>query len=145
MAAPKNNQFWKQRAKHGRDLIFSTPEILWESCLQYFEYTDTRKWYKTEFTGNKAIECKVPNETPYTWTGLYLFLDCMHSTWMEYEKRKDFTTITTRVRNIIYTQKMEGAAVGAFNANIIARDLGLTDKQDLKISKVGVDSEPEYI
>ena len=30
--------------------------------------------------------------------------------------------------------KYEGAAVGAFNANIIARDLGLTDRKDLTSS-----------
>lgn len=128
MAAPKSNQFWKLRSKHGRDKIFETPDALWDACCEYFEATDKRKWIKTEFNGKDAIECKVPTETPYTWTGLYLFLDIAHSTWQEYEKREDFKAISARVRNIIYTQKFEGAAVGAFNANIIARDLGLADK-----------------
>ena len=31
----------------------------------------------------------------------------------------------------MYSQKFEGAASGIFNANIIARDLGLSDKQDI--------------
>lgn len=131
MAAPTGNQFWKQRSKHGRELIFSSPTILWEACCEYFETTDARKWHKTEFHGKEAIECKVPNETPYTFTGLYLFLDIDHKTWTLYEGREDFIPITTRVRNIIYTQKFEGAAVGAFNAQIISRDLGLTDKSDI--------------
>lgn len=130
MGAPAGNQFWKLRSKHGRDKIFSSPEILWEACQEYFEATDARKWYKTEFNGKDAIECHVPTETPYTWTGLYLFLDISHQTWSDYEKREDFIEITTRVRNIIYTQKFEGAAVGAFNANVISRDLGLTDKKE---------------
>lgn len=131
MGAPEGNQFWKLRSKHGRDKIWETPELLWEACCEYFEATDARKWIKVEFNGKDATECEVPTETPYTWTGLYLFLDCAHSTWQEYEKRDDFSAITTRVRNIIYTQKFEGASVGAFNANIIARDLGLTDKKEL--------------
>lgn len=129
MAAPQNNQFWKQRSKHGRDKIFETTEILWEACAEYFESTDQRKWYKTEFNGKDARECRVPIETPYTLQGLCLFLDIDQKTWALYEKREDFIPITTRVRNIIYTQKFEGAAVGVFNANIIARDLGLVDKK----------------
>lgn len=127
------NQFWKQRTTHGRDLLFSSPEILWDACKEYFEATDKRKWYKTEFNGKDAIECKVPTETPYTWTGLYLFLDISHQTWKDYEARIDFIEICTRVRNILYTQKFEGASVGAFNANIISRDLGLADKSESKI------------
>lgn len=128
MAPPKKNQFWKERSTHGRDKIFENPEILWEACQEYFEVTDKRKWIKTEFNGKDAVECHVPTATPYTWTGLYLFLDISHTTWQNYEKLNDFIAISTRVRNIIYTQKFEGAAVGAFNANIISRDLGLTDK-----------------
>jgi len=134
MAAPEGNQFWKQRATHGREKIWQTPELLWEACIEYFEKTDERKWWKTEFNGKDAVECKVPTETPYTWTGLYLFLDCSHTTWQDYEKREEFIAICTRVRNIIYTQKFEGAAVGAFNANIIARDLNLKDSTENEVS-----------
>ncbi len=138
MAAPEGNQFWKLRTTIGRDKIFETPEILWSACVEYFEATDSRKWLKTEFNGKDAIECKVPTETPYTWTGLYLFLDISHTTWQDYEKREAFIAICTRVRNIIYTQKFEGAAVGAFNANIIARDLQLKDSTttDLNIKAI---------
>lgn len=134
MPAPEGNQFWKLRSKHGRDKIWETPELLWEACCEYFEATDSRKWIKTEFNGKDATECKVPTETPYTWTGLYLFLDCSHTTWQDYEKREGFIAISARVRNIIYTQKFEGAAVGAFNANLIARDLQLKETSENQIN-----------
>lgn len=133
MAAEKNNQFWKLRSKHGRNKIFETPDILWEACSEYFEATDDRKWVKTEFNGKDAVKCEVPTTTPYTWTGLYLFLRISHTDWGLYEKRLDFVAITAQVRNIIYTQKFEGAAVGAFNANIIARDLGLTERSSVEL------------
>jgi len=133
MPFEEQNQFWKLRTTIGRDLIFETPESLWSACAEYFESTDKRKWLKTEFNGKDAIECKVPTETPYTWTGLYLFLDISHTTWQDYEKRDVFIAICTRVRNIIYTQKFEGAAVGAFNGNIIARDLQLRDNSNTEI------------
>jgi hypothetical protein len=35
----------------------------------------------------------------------------------------------------MYAQKFEGAASGAFNANIIARDLGLADKTEMKVTE----------
>lgn len=147
MSATKGNQFWKLRTKHGNDMLFSTPEILWEECIKFFESVDDRKWHRIEFHGKDAEECIVPLETPYTWTGLYLFLDISHTTWQDYEKREDFIAITARVRNIIYTQKFEGASVGAFNATLIAKDLQLIDRTDLttKNDKIGTFDLPNII
>lgn len=134
MAAPHGNQFWKLRSKHGRDKIFKTPEMLWDAACEYFEVTDSRKWFKTEFNGRDAIECHIPIETPYTLTGMCIFLDVNTGFWSEFKnaKHEGFSEIITRIENIIYTQKFEGASVGAFNANIIARDLGLTDKKEVE-------------
>lgn len=131
MAAPIANQFWKLRSKHGRDLTFSSPTILWEACCEYFEATDQRKWVKKDWVGKDAIEVERETDVPYTLTGLYVFLGIDKNTWASYRHKEDFITVCTRVEDIIYTQKFEGAVVGAYNANIIARDLGLTDKQDV--------------
>jgi len=43
----------------------------------------------------------------------------------------DFVGVTTRAEEVIYNQKFAGAAAGLLNANIIARDLGLSDKKDI--------------
>lgn len=137
MGAPIGNQFWKLRSKHGRDKIFATPEMLWQAASEYFEATDKRKWYKTEYNGKDARECYVPVDTPYTITGLCLYLDCGKNFFEQFEKSensKDFSGIIARIREIIYTQKFEGAAVGTFNANIIARDLGLRDNTESNIA-----------
>lgn len=131
MSAPEGNQFWKLRSKHGRDKIFETPNILWEAAQEYFEATSSRIWERTEFNGRDAIECKIPTSAPFTLTGLYIFLECDAKTWRNYREREDFVPIITRIENIIYTQKFEGASVGAYNANIIARDLGLADKKEV--------------
>jgi len=131
MAAPEGNQFWRLRTKHGRDKLFADPELLWTESQAYFEATDKRKWWKTEFNGKDAIECHVPTETPYTLTGLFVYLDISKQTWSQYRDRQDFSDVITRIEQIIYTQKIEGASTGAFNANIVARELGLTDKKEL--------------
>jgi len=43
---------------------------------------------------------------------------------------KDFSQVISTIKEIIETQKFEGASAGLLNPNIIARDLGLADKQE---------------
>ncbi len=44
---------------------------------------------------------------------------------------EDFSETLSRVRDIIYQQKYDGAVSGFFNAGIISRDLGFVDKREL--------------
>jgi len=138
MPAPKGNNFWELRSTHGRDLIFSSPEILWEACKEYFQATVNRPWVRKDWVGKDAIEVEREVTPPFTITGLCLFLDIEQKTWSNYRNREDFLPVVTRVEQIIYTQKFEGATVGVYNSNIIARDLGLTDKQEIAQTKIKV-------
>ena len=135
MAATKGNQFWKLRSKHGRDKLFKSPVLLWDAACEYFQWCDSNPWEKVETTIKPAgIDVKtIPTERPYTIEGFCLYCDASRHWWNEFReaKHKDFLEVTTRIDEIIYKQKFEGAAVGAFNANIIARDLGLIDKKEL--------------
>lgn len=138
MGAPKGNQFWKLRSKHGRDRLFATADLLLQAAFEYFEWCENNPWTKTETTiGKNRNDIKTtPVERPFTLTGLCLYLGCNTKYFSDFkqalkENDKDFSEVVTRIEQIIYTQKFEGAAVGAFNPNIIARDLGLADKQDL--------------
>ena len=132
MAAEKGNRYWKDRSQDGRDLIWSTPDELWKECKEYFKVTSERVWNKTEFRGVQAKEVKVPTSVPFSLTGLCLHLDCCLTTFKNYEKKEDFVIVTSKIRNIIENQQFEGAVVGAFNANIIARKLGLAEKTENK-------------
>lgn len=152
MGAPEGNQFWKQRSKHGRDKIFKTPESLWETACEYFEWCDAnplksveqarggKSKTKAEVTeGGISVEetglIELPLMRAYTWSGLELFLgiDSLRD-YKTNEDYKDFSQVIRAIDKIIYTQKFEGAAAGLLNANIIARDLGLRDKQDLELA-----------
>lgn len=144
MAATKGNQWWRLRSKHGRDKIFTDPQLLWESAMEYFEATDKRKWIKKDWVGKDAFEVIRETETPYTKSGLCLFLDI--SEWRLLETLKgeseDFSQIITHIEKIIYTQKIEGAAVGAFNASIVSRELGLKDQSEIKQTNINHNSVP---
>ena len=130
MTAPKGNQFWKARSKHGRNPIFAKPADLWKTAEQYFDWVEANP-IKTTFYRGKVFENPVEIPRPMTESGLCIFLDIDETTWREYKNNDDFSTITTRVASIIRTHKFEGAAVELFNPSIIARDLGLTDKKEV--------------
>lgn len=121
MPAPVGNQFWKLRSTHGRDMIFSSPTVLWEACVEYFEATDARKWVKEDWVGRDAVPVERKTDTPYTIYTLCTFLDITVQTWYEYSKKEGFSEVCTRVSQIMTGQKLEGAIVGAFNHAIVAR------------------------
>jgi hypothetical protein len=128
------NQFWKLRSKHGRDKLFATSELLWEAALEYFQWCHDNPWEKkeTKIKTNGVEQTTSPTARPFTMTGLCLYLGCNTQYFSEFKGRlpkdeKDFSLVITRIEQVIYTNKFEGAAVGAYNANIIARDLGLKD------------------
>ncbi len=134
MAAPKGNQFWKARTKHGRDRLFASAELLWEACCEYFQWVeDNPLWEEKLF----AYQGEVTRDTVYkmramTMEGLCLFLNIEYETWRAWRNEKnDFSVIVSRADKVIRDQKFSGAAADLLNANIIARDLGLSDKQDI--------------
>jgi hypothetical protein len=135
------NQFWKLRSKHGRDKLFATSTLLWEAACEYFQWCDDNPWVKKETkerVSGKDVTT-TPSARPYTIMGLCLYLGCNTQYLSEFKGRlprdeKDFSLVITRIEQVIYTNKFEGAAVGAYNANIIARDLGLRDVTDVNHS-----------
>ena len=71
-----------------------------------------------------------PTSRPYSLMGLCVYLGASTNWWNEFRSAcinkgdKDFLEVIARVEETIKTQQFEGACVGAFNANIIARTLG---------------------
>jgi len=136
MAAPKGNQFWKLRAKHGRDKLFASPELLWEAACEYFQWCDENPLLETKGFAFQGVVTKeeFPKLRAYTITGLCLYLDCSDAYLRQFKSTAsdDFSTVIERIEKTIYDQKFTGAAADMLNANIIARDLGLMDKREVK-------------
>lgn len=133
MSAPLGNQFWKARSSHGRAPIFASPEALWDAASEYFEWVEENPLYEAKafaFQGMVTVE-NLPKMRAMTIMGLCIFLDISTRAWIEYKGREDFIPVTTRIDEIVRTQKFTGAAADLLNANIIARDLGLADKSEL--------------
>ncbi len=129
MPAPLGNRFWEARTTHGRHKIFETPEILWESCVEYFEWCEANPLLEQKIFHTNGVITKdtVSKMRAMTLDGLCLFLGVNRSTWDEYRKRQDFCLVIEHAEKAIREQKFTGAAADLLNANIIARDLGLRD------------------
>lgn len=145
--ALKGNQLWKLRKSHGRPSIFETPEQLWAAACAYFEYVEQNplKEEKVFASKGKILRTEVSHMQAMTEEGLYLYLGISQKSWWNYcnketeqeaEEAEAKETVTFRevcntIKAIIRNQKFTGAAAGLFNPVIIARDLGLKDKQDI--------------
>jgi hypothetical protein len=139
MAAPKGNRFWELRSKHGRDKLFATPELLWEAACEYFDWMEINPLYESKafaFQGEVTM-ATLPKMRAMTLSGLCFYLHCDEAYFRNFkiqdrENKEDFITVIKEIEKVVYNQKFQGAAADLLNANIIARDLGLTDKQEVK-------------
>lgn len=136
MAAPAGNQFWKLRSTHGRDKLFASAELMWTAAEEYFEWCEANPLIEIDFKGKDADRVELPKMRAITLHGLCRYLDCNTAYFRQFkaslpENEKDFSTVITRIEEVIYDHKYTGAAAGFLNPNIIARDLGLTDKKEL--------------
>lgn len=132
MAAAKGNQFWKNRTKHGADKIFSDSKILWESCCEYFQWVLDNPLFESKVASRNGEpeEFTLPKMRAMTISGLCFYLKISDETWRRYRSDDDLCGVIAEAEQVIYQQKFEGASANLLNSNIIARDLGLTDKKE---------------
>ncbi len=143
MAAEKGSKYWQRRKKHGKPKNIETPNKLWELACDYFQWTDDNPLLEVKgfaFQG-KVTKEDFPKMKAYTWDGFedYLYEKDIISKLDDYkanreERYNDYVDIIRRIGKIIRNQKFQGAAAELLNPNIIARDLGLTDKQNVEHS-----------
>lgn len=137
MAAPMGNEFWKLRSKHGREKLFSTPDLLKEAAEEYFEWVESNPLYESKVFNYQGdiVKAELPKMRAMTLSGLCMYLGCNEAYFrnfknQEREDKQDFSSVIDWIETTIYNQKFQGAAADLLNANIIARDLGLKDSQD---------------
>lgn len=150
MGAPRKNQFWKLRSKHGREKLFASPELLWEAACEYFEWCDKNplKEAKAFAYQGKISRTTLSKMRAYTLNGLCLYLNCSESYFRSFKstaktrKNEEFLEMIEKIETVIYEQKFTGAAADLLNANIISRDLGLRDNHDLTTAGESMNLSP---
>ncbi len=140
MAAEKGNKYWQFREKHGRDYKY-TSEALWEEAVKYFDWVEENplKEEKVFHAQGVITKAEVSKMRAMTIAAFCLFADISYQTFENYKKEEDFFEVITRIDGIIRSQKFEGAAGDLLNANIIARDLGIKEHQQIEQTNVNID------
>lgn len=119
--------------------MFASPELLMQAVEEYLAYCDDSPWMNKEaikggeFAGQII---SIPTAKPYTMTGLCLYLGCNKHYFNDFKKTcsDDFSDVITRAEEIILTQQIEGAMVGAFNPNLVARINGIKDNTEVDVT-----------
>ena len=127
MGAPKGNSFWKLRSKHGRDKLFSSPDLLWDAACEYFQWVEENPLLEEKgfaFQGIVTKE-KFSKMRAMTMSQLCFYLNCDESYFRVFKSTatksdKDFLTVIHDIEQTIYNQKFQGASADLLNANIIA-------------------------
>ena len=130
MPAPKGHPRWG----NPMNVKKLTPEELWVGAVAYFEWCNANPWIKKQWVGKDAIEVEEELQRPYSIWGLCVHVNISQDTFENYSKAEGYETyfgICAHIKKIIDSQHFEGGMVGAFNANIVTRKLGLAEKADI--------------
>ena len=126
------NKFWEARSSHGRKPSFESPDQLWSACVEYFNWVDENPLYEKKAFAFQGVvtTTDMPKMRAMTVSALCLFLGITRETWGKYREKPEFSDICAGVDEVIRAQKFEGASADLLNASIIARDLGLANKEE---------------
>ena len=126
----------KLKSNGGRPRTFESPDDMMEAALKYFAWSDgspMKEQKAFQFQG-APVMAEINKLRPYTLRAFLLHAGSSYQSWHDYKSRPEFSEVMATIDDTIRTQKFDGATAGLMNPNIIARDLGLVDKQDLTSS-----------
>lgn len=135
--ARDTKELWEVARGPGQPPKFSSPNEMWALAVEYFKWCGQHQLLeeKIGFFQGEPSSGFIGHKRPMTQRGLCVYLGVGVSTWHNYKKNSEYLEVIEEIENVMFEQKFAGAAVGLYNANIIARDLGLTDKQELVIEE----------
>ena len=116
-----------------------TPEKLMQLFKDYVLHELKNPMYKREYVGKDGDEKDTPLQTPITFEGFECYLseleiieDLGHYSQNLDGRYDEYVPIIARIRKNCFVHNYKGAAVGLFNASLIARKLGLAEKTETK-------------
>ena len=141
-------------------------EELWDLAMKYFTMVDANPAKEMKVFGS-GVSTSIDKPIPYTQTGFCVYAGITAHAFDSYKnlsKKEDVSDddiylaeVANRIREIMITQKIEGAASGIFQHQIIALDLGLVAKKRMdkiehdatkmseeEIKKLNTELEKEY-
>ena len=116
--------------------IYQSHEELIEMILGYFKYIEGNPLEEDSvfaYQGETFHDARAKMRAPTT-AGLCAWLCISRETWTQWRggsRRPEFKPVVEWVDQMMYDIKYTGASAGLLNPMIVARDLGLAEKQDI--------------
>ena len=117
-----------------------TPEALYKYFERYKKYTKANPKKENFYNNKEDKQVSVNREVPYTWNGFQIWLrhNLIIAKLEDYKvntqgRYSEYTEVVELIEHEIYQDKIQGATAGIYNANIVARDLGLRDKTEVTV------------
>lgn len=125
-----------------KNKYIESPEDLLAYFKDYVKHEAENPMYKIDYVGQLATKVIIPLETPITFDGFECYLreiGVIKSHLGHYEDKnnesyKAYLPIIIGIRQNCWVNNFKGASVGKFNANLIAKKLGLTEKVEQTIN-----------
>lgn len=155
---PDIKRLFAEVNKGGRPLSY-TPEEVLEEFIKYIDDLSTTPIsveveYRQQKQGSgeqRSMQQRKQNyyRPPKVYDFVVRWLGKSASWWrmIGESKRhgKKFLTVKEKIERYCFDCKYDGAVIGLYNANIIARDLGLKDKVEVEQKQLGDDMTTEEI
>ena len=129
-----------------------TPAALYKLFEEYKEKCKANPKKENIWNSREGKQVSLDREVPYAWVGFEVFLFKKKIiTRLEHYKSNEggryskYMDIIHAINQEIVEDKMDGATVGIYQHNIIARDLGLTEKKDVVSSDGSMTPKPTII
>ena len=120
-----------------------TPEDLYNHFLNYNKWRLQNPRIEKGVNHKEMVTFDIERERPCTWYGFDIWLrkEGIIAKLEDYKANtngsySDFSDIIHMIDREIYEDKYSGAVTGIYQHNIIARDLGLSDKKEVKTTEV---------
>lgn len=120
----------------GRPRKIATPEKMMEIFKEYLEDRMSRPLISKEEESGMVGESSVEKEKkkakshPLSIGDFCIFCGCSREWWASLPE--EFSQVKRYISNYIFHYQLKGAESGEFNANIVARELGLADKKQVE-------------
>ena len=132
----KGNQMYLFRLTDGKFKKY-TPQDWGLKLKEYFDYMSEKYWIKSEAikSGDLAGTCmQVETKLPLSRKSLAVFAEISEDTLRNYASNKegyyDYFDLTTQALNIIDSNQIDGALIGAYNTNLVARLQGIKEQTE---------------
>ena len=132
--------------------VLKSQSALLAGIESYFQWCKDNPWIKSVGVDRDGNVIQMPRTRPYLVEGLCKHIGISRKTWYAIQDdkndkcyREDLMNVIEYANNVLYEQKVTGAVVEDYNANIVSRLVALGDVREVTGQRSKIDGKAEAI